>query len=282
MPIRRTAFNFAMRLLKQGLRLLGKRREALISAHLVEHLSPVVTIETKMGRLKFYCPGAIPLWRAATLSTKEPETIEWIDTFKQGDIFWDIGANVGIYSLYAALKPDVCVLAFEPAVVNCYALNRNIEINRLDGMVTSFCLAFSNTTCLDHLYMESTKIGGALHGFAEAVDWQGKAFKASFKQGTLGYSIDDFVEQFDPPFPNHIKIDVDGIEEKIIEGAKRTISDNRLRSLLVELDSNRTDKCGNVIELLESARMRLYAKKHGPMVDTGQFSSIYNYIFVRS
>ena len=53
---------------------------------------------------KFFITHEIELWRSNTILTKEPETIEWIDNFDQSKkiIFWDIGANIGIYSVYAA------------------------------------------------------------------------------------------------------------------------------------------------------------------------------------
>lgn len=43
-------------------------------------------------------------WRFDTLLEKEPDTIEWIDGFRLGETLWDIGANVGIYTIYAALR----------------------------------------------------------------------------------------------------------------------------------------------------------------------------------
>jgi hypothetical protein len=91
----------------------------------------------------------------------------------------------------------------------------------------------------------------------------------------IGFSIDDLIEKFLPSFPNYIKIDVDGIEGKIINGAKKTISDDRLRSLLVELDATREGYCQNVIELIEGGGMKLTARKHAPK------KRICNYIFVR-
>ena len=42
--------------------------------------------------------------RAETLFTKEPDMIDWIDSFPEDFVLWDIGANVGIYSIYAGLK----------------------------------------------------------------------------------------------------------------------------------------------------------------------------------
>ncbi|MBW2343960.1 MAG: FkbM family methyltransferase [Deltaproteobacteria bacterium] len=281
MSTKEIAFRTASEILKAGIRFLGQRRGALVSARLAEELSAIIKVKTGKGTIHFYCPGEIPLWRAQTLLIKEPETIEWINTFEKGDVFWDIGANIGIYSLYAALRPDLKVLSFEPAGVNYYVLNRNIEINRMPNKISSFCIAFNDVTRLDYLHMVNTEIGGALHAFAEPVDWHGKPFTAKFKQAMLGFSIDDFMEQFDPPFPNHIKIDVDGFENKIIDGAEKTIFDKRLKSILVELDTDRVEYCENVIASLENAGMKLYAKKHADIIDESEFSMVYNHIFRR-
>ena len=88
-------------------------------------------VETQNGKLVFYCLGDLALWRARTLFSKEPETIEWIDGFKDGDVFWDVGANIGVYSLYASIGRRIEVLAFEPSASNYLLLNRNIEYNHL-------------------------------------------------------------------------------------------------------------------------------------------------------
>jgi FkbM family methyltransferase len=151
----------------------------------------------------------------------------------------------------------------------------------MDNRISALCIAFNDTTRLDSLYMVNTELGGALNSFAEAVDWKGEPFTASFKQAMIGFSIDDFVRQFNPLFPNHIKIDVDGIESKIIKGATHTLSDTRVKSVLVELDSSREDYCKEVMEAIEKAGMKFITKKHSPMVDNGQFSDSYNYIFMR-
>ena len=54
--------------------------------------------------LTFHAPNRINFYRTETFSTKEPETLEWIDNFKKNKVFWDIGANIGLYSCYAAKK----------------------------------------------------------------------------------------------------------------------------------------------------------------------------------
>src|SRR5437879_5933266 len=61
----------------------------------------------------FVATSALLLWRARTLFSKEPETIEWIRSFGPDDVFYDIGANVGIYSIFAGVRCRK-IYAFEP------------------------------------------------------------------------------------------------------------------------------------------------------------------------
>ena len=69
--------------------------------------------------------------RANTFSSKEPETLEWIDSMQKKSILWDVGANVGTYSCYAAKKMELQVFAFEPSVFNLSLLAQNIYMNNL-------------------------------------------------------------------------------------------------------------------------------------------------------
>jgi FkbM family methyltransferase len=227
MNYKEAGLKYASRILKSAVYLLGSDKGNLVSSYLAEELVPVVSKSTPAGVIRFFCPAPLPEWRARTLLVKEPETLQWIDGFKSGDVFWDIGANVGVYSLYAGRR-DVTVCAFEPSAPNYYLLNRNIEINRLDSRVEAYCIAFNDRTGIAVLYMANTELGGALSSFGEDIDWQGRRFQAAMKQAMIGYSIDEFIERFQVRFPNHMKIDVDGIEPQIIAGARKTISDSRL------------------------------------------------------
>ena len=105
----------------------------------------IETIDARDKQIKFYCLNDMTVGRARTLFIKEPETIEWIDTFEEGDVLWDIGANVGVYSLYAAIIKKADVLSFEPSASNYFILNKNIEINDLSEKVRAFCIAFSDS-----------------------------------------------------------------------------------------------------------------------------------------
>ncbi|MFA5844038.1 MAG: FkbM family methyltransferase [Coriobacteriia bacterium] len=280
MSVKQRILTVASRLLMRTISIVGGNRATQISAYLAENLSPYVTQKTDHGQIVFFCPGKLPEWRARTLLTKEPETIEWIGTFKDDDVLWDIGANVGAYSLYAATLGHP-VLSFEPSPSNYYLLSRNIEINRLDNKVSAYCIAFNDTTKLDVFFMANTELGGALNSFGEATDWQGNPFTASLKQAMVGFGVDDFIEQFGPPFPNHIKLDVDGIEDKIVRGSRRTLADSRLKSVLIELHTERRQYYQEVTALFERSGLRLQERKHVPESDEGEFSNVYNHIFVR-
>ena len=80
--------------------------------------------------------------------TKEKDTIAWIDSMQPGETFIDIGANMGIYTIYAA-KRGLKVIAFEPEAQNYALLCRSIMINELD--VQAYCVALSDEWKADSL-----------------------------------------------------------------------------------------------------------------------------------
>ena len=69
-------------------------------------------------QLTFAVPNRLNRFRIDTFSTKEPETLDWIDAIQEGSVLWDIGANVGLYSCYAAKARRCRVVAFEPSRVS--------------------------------------------------------------------------------------------------------------------------------------------------------------------
>ena len=91
-----------------------------------------------LGKLiKFFVPNNITNWRVDTFFTKEPETLKWIDSFdkKKKIIFWDIGANIGLYSIYNSLKnKNSKTISFEPSTSNLRVLSRNISINNFKNI----------------------------------------------------------------------------------------------------------------------------------------------------
>lgn len=244
----------------------------------------IISKQTPIGRTMFFCPNEICYQRAASLLSKEPETIEWINEFNTDDTIWDIGANVGCYSIYSALKGHK-VLAFEPSAGNYYILNRNIELNEMQQRVSSFCLAFSDKTKLGYLNMPTYELGAALNNFGEQQNEHyvvGKRWNMLFKQRMIGFTIDDFIQLFELRVPNHIKIDVDGIEDKILSGASKTLKNPNLKSILVELDMSKIDSCKQIIKTIEDAGLRMSPHKHQRFKVLQEGNVVCNYIFLRS
>jgi FkbM family methyltransferase len=241
-----------------------------------EDFVPTKVVNTKHGDIGFYCAGRVCLYRADTFHTKEPETLEWIDSFKGDVVMWDIGANVGVYSLYAALKENIRILAFEPSAFNYFILMKNIDINNLDGKISALCLAFNDISVLSCLNMNYLEVGDSCH---QLVSYENRKKKkdVNLQQAVLSMSIDDFIRNYNPPFPTHIKIDVDGGEAAIIKGASRTLSDPRLRSILIEIDEQEPDDI-KIIETLKRIGFELLSKKHAPQFEG---SPLFNYVFWR-
>ncbi len=244
----------------------------------------------KLGRIRevsrngqtyaFVCPNRVVAWRARTFLTKEPETLEWIDTFRSGDVLFDVGANIGLYSIYAGRR-SVRVVAFEPESQNYALVNQNIFLNGLGETVTCIAVALSDRNGVDYIYLSRFRAGESMHNFGDALDWQQRPFNPSFQQGSVSFSLDGFLEFQPEPFPTHIKIDVDGIEAKVVRGAARTLRDPRLKSLLVEFDGASADDRAAIADI-ERAGFTLLHKKRSPLFNVNKFPELYNYVFVRS
>ena len=190
--------------------------------------------------------------RAETFLTKEPETLEWIDRMDKGAVLWDIGANVGIYSVYAAVSKHASVIAFEPSVFNLEFLARNISLNGVADRVSIVPLPLSNKTQLNEMRLTSLDWGGALSTVGETYDGNGDAIKQVFGYTTAGMTADRAKEVFSLPQPDRIKLDVDGIEALVLAGGEQILS--KAQSLLVEVNDDFDSQAKTCQALL---------KKHG-------------------
>jgi FkbM family methyltransferase len=255
---------------------IGPHLRTDILDHLTNEAISVVKIPG--NQIRFYAPSPLLMARASSVLSKEADTIHWIDGFEQRTVFWDIGANVGVYSLYAAIQKRVSVIAFEPSAANFHVLSRNMNLNQLGDRATAYCIAFSERSQLGMLNMASPSMGAAVSQFGRSGEmsryWDGQTAAAS--HGMIGFAIDDFIAQFNPPFPNYLKIDVDGLEPQILQGARTTLRDSRLRSLLVELGVKHESENRSTQSLLEEAGFRFVS--NGPTQGSGGELAA-NYLF---
>jgi len=210
-------------------------------------------VETRHGLLIFVTTDPQALQYPREFATREPETLAWIDAFETPCRFWDIGANIGVFSIYAGLRLGVEVRAFEPAAASYGALCRNIEANRLGDRVQAYCLAISDRTELGRLNLSGTNAGSVFNAFESTDDCFGNEIAVVSRQGMVGFSIDSFRRLFGLAAPNYLKIDVDSIEERILAGARETLRDPDLRSVLIELEAADTYRNDLLTDALEAA-----------------------------
>ena len=239
----------------------------------------IVAVPAGQTTIKFFAPTPMLRMRATTLLSKEPETIDWLNGLGPDDVLWDIGANVGTFTLYAGAVRSCTVLAFEPSAANYAVLARNLQLNNLSRVV-AYGFALSGQTSLGTLNLDSIAIGAAMSQFGRAGEKSRySSTNASIGHGMIGFTIDDFIRQFNPPPPTHLKIDVDGLELPILQGAAATMKSPRVRSIMIELSITDRAERDQAIQLLQSCGLRLQSQA-GPQGQPGEQGA--NHLFVRA
>ena len=233
-------------------------------------------------KISFFTPSELIKWRVKTILDKEPETISWINEFKDRSIFWDIGANVGLYSIYAASKRKrIKVFSFEPSSSNLRTLSRNISINNLQNKINIVPFALSKNKNKFLLLKESSfNEGGALNSFGVNYNFSGKKFFSKNSYNTFGTSLDNLIKLKILKVPNYIKIDVDGIEDLILAGAKNLLLNKKIKSILIEINDKFKVQKKEILKIMKKNKFQLISKsRNEDFYSNKDFSGIYNYIF---
>lgn len=254
----------------------GRYVETLLLEQAMTHTHRVVYENTEM---RFVCPNPLTRWRADTFSEKEPETLRWIDGMSRKSVFWDVGANVGLYSIFAAKHRNLRVFSFEPSIFNLELLGRNISLNALSQMITIVPVALSDKTKPNTMKHSQTTWGGALSSFGVTFDDSGNPYKSIIEYDTLGFSADYLVSEGLVSQPDYIKIDVDGIEHLILSGAVNILMS--AKSLLVEINDNFAEQAEITEEILRSTGFSLEEKRRSPLISKHEDTLIFNQIWVK-
>jgi FkbM family methyltransferase len=235
--------------------------------------------------INFFTPNQLIKWRVETIFSKEPETIEWINTFeKKKNIFWDIGANIGLYSIYNSIKnKNSTTIAFEPSTNNLRVLSRNISINKLDNKIKIFTLPLTKDP-LNFMRMQESSLqeGSALHSFGEKFDFEGNKFRSKINYSLLGLSINYLLKNKILQIPNYIKLDVDGIEHLILQGGNDFLNNKKIKSISVEVNENFKQQFNQVIKIMKKNNFKIRHKKHNYKLfkKSGEkFLNTFNYVF---
>ena len=153
------------------------------------------------------------------------ETALFAESVPEGGVVFDIGANIGVYTLIAAERvgPGGRVYAFEPDPVNYSLLCENIELNGYGDQVVALRQAVADTTGRRRLLQHDENFG--LHRLSDTVepedDWA-----SSTTIETV--SLDELVEVEGLERVDVVKMDVEGAEGLVVAGALRLLSSPRM------------------------------------------------------
>jgi len=234
-------------------------------------------------KLTLFTPNLISRFRANTFSTKEPETLEWIDKSESDGVFFDIGANVGLYSLYYAATKKGKVYAFEPSVFNLSLLTKNIYENRLHDQIKIITNPLTQQNQFGDFKLTTIEEGAAMSAFGVDHDCNGKPFNKKLIYQTLGFSLDFLIaNNIITERPSLIKIDVDGIEHLILAGAIETLKHPTCRSVLIETDDNFLKQTNSISKILVECGFFLKEKRQSEMFTGSKFQDTYNNIWCKS
>lgn len=140
------------------------------------------------------------------------------------DHFLDIGANIGSYTLLAGGAVGARVTSLEPAPETFSTLKRNVLINGLEARVRLLGIGVSDRT--------------GVASFTSGLDAVNHIMTADEAVAGTQISVSTIDEILTDDAPTVIKIDVEGHEKPVLEGARRTLSDPAVLAVLVETNGS--------------------------------------------
>lgn len=207
-------------------------------------IKPTVLSDGKY-EYQFVCHSQKERNRATRLFQKEKGTIAWIDReLRPDDVFYDVGANIGVFTIFAGLRlgSKGTAIAFEPHIPNANSLIENIFLNGLEKQARLVTLALTNQPSYDKFNYHSMHAAASTSQYG-GNSYEGKEFTPLFVEIKHGCSLDLLCERGIIPPPNLVKIDVDGLDFEVLQGMQKLLaSPDAPRSIQIELGSDSKPK----------------------------------------
>ena len=214
-----------------------------------KNLLSIKKIRFKNKEVRFYVSSEMSAIRAELFGKKEKEIYEFIDEYlNNGDIFFDVGANVGVFSIYSSIFKDAKCVAFEPEFSNLYLLKKNIILNNLTSKIDIYPCSINDKNGLNFLHLSSFKSGSALHSISKNdIKFTDEKASVVMKTGTYNLTLDEFVNQT-KKITKMIKIDTDGREFEILKGAEKLLQQVQYISLEMPINSDKEKNCFEILD----------------------------------
>lgn len=211
----------------------------------------------------------------------EPELLDTIDAIPENTVFYDAGASIGLFSLYAAIKRRARIVAIEPEAQNFATMELNHFLNRasLSMPFEALNVALSDNLGVGRIY---TRVYGAgehvkILDASETRDTK-EQFEAAHVQSVLKMPLDHLIDSFGLPYPQFLKIDVDGAELAMLQGAPKTLQSPQLSTVFIELYESTTERERGI---LEANGFTLAQKFPVVRLRGGHYDGLYNCIYRR-
>lgn len=165
------------------------------------------------------------------------ETVLLKKLLTRGDVFWDVGASIGYYSLFAGVcvGPEGRVISFEPLPSAFHILSENLELNHMDHIQT-IPSAVGKVVGTGTLYFEQD----IANGVATLAPATNQTASVSIPITTL----DTYMNETQARVPTVVKADIEGAEGDLIEGGKKLLSCKTPPILFLEMEDENFIRCG--------------------------------------
>lgn len=155
-----------------------------------------------------------------------------IQHLKPGEVFWDVGANVGLHTFTVKkLLPTVQCLAFEPFYKNFERLCVNQSLNP-ELKIEKYNMALASKTAIETQYTSDNNAGRT--SLQPLPDARSTEIYINTIRG------DDLID-LGLPKPHVMKLDTEGTELKILQGCSRLLTSSNLRLIIYETFSQQKE-----------------------------------------
>jgi FkbM family methyltransferase len=194
-----------------------------ISFNVIQNINPRSRVYKWIDNLKFYAQKG-DAGIVANIYFKlfdYEDSMFLMDHLKQDDLFIDVGANVGHYSLLAAGICGCEVMAFEPIPLTFSKLNRNVKLNNLSNKIKTYNIGIGD----ENSFLNFTTNRDVMNSVAQEHDRD--VIRVEVKK------LDDILKDKKPVF---LKIDVEGFEYFVLKGAANLLANESLKYIIIELN----------------------------------------------
>lgn len=174
--------------------------------------------------------------RAVSLMGEEEVIDHLLARVSPEDVFYDVGANTGIYGCFVGSVVDPGhVVALEPHPANIEQCRSNLELNDVDATLHDVALSDEDGTA--SLQVSSHDAGAGTHSLSEGV--HGQTIQVETRRG------DSLIAAESLPEPTVLKIDVEGAEVDVLRGLERTLEGDTVRCVYCEVHPGEIGAFGN-------------------------------------